>query len=182
VKISYYNILRSLINNYEQFQIIASNLNWVHTDTEFIDASQRQNEVFWGIHKIHFPKGYVAEYTKEAIVQSLLKVMADDEEWNDDFWEKISYEERLYCLNNAKQLYSEYIRYEKLKLNELCFQDFLDDIHSWGLHDERADQLIAQFYDAEVIVLGGNGYYGPDENWIAIQNDTIVFIEFYCSG
>ncbi len=181
MKISYYNILRSLINNYEQFRIIASNLNWVHIDTEFIDGSQHQNEVFWGIHKIHFPKGYVAEYTKEAIVQSLLKVIADYEEWEDDFWEKISREERLYCLDNGKQLYSGYICYEKLKLNKLSFKNFLDDIHSWGLCDERAEQSICQFPDAEVIALGSNGY-GPDENWIAIQDDTIVFVEFYCSS
>ncbi len=181
MKILYYNVLRSLINNYEQFRNIASNLNWVHTDTEFIDVSQRQNEVFWGIHEICFSKGYVAEYTKEAVVQSLLKAMADNEEWEDNFWEKLSLEERLYCLDNGKQLYSEYVCYKKLKLNLLSFQDFLDDIHSWGLHDDRAEQFICQFSDADIIALGGNGY-GPDENWIAIQDDTIVFVEFYCSG
>lgn len=180
MKISYYDTVRSLINNYEQFRIIALNLNRVPIDTEYIHESYEPEKV-WSIHKIHFPNGYVAEHTGEAIVQSLFKVMADNEEWEEDFWEKTPYDERLSLLDNSKQLFCEYICYETLRFSKLSFQDFLDEIHSWGLCDERAEQLICQFSEAEIIALGGNDYYAPDENWIVIQDNAIMFLEFFCA-
>jgi hypothetical protein len=48
----------------------------------------------------------------------------------------------------------------------------------------KAIKMISDFSKSEAIWIGG--YVGdgctPDENWLAIQGDSFLFIAFHCSG
>ena len=116
----YFDTIKSIVTNYEEFKRIAVPLKWAETETAYCDASQYFREVYLHFYSVKFPKGYVQNNFPAAFVQTMLTAMGISEEWENDFWGSMSVQERSYVLTKAEQFYKEYICYERV-----CLQDIL---------------------------------------------------------
>ena len=194
----YFDTIKNIVSNYEEFKRIAVPLKWAETETAYCDASQYFREVYLYFYSVKFPKGYVQNNFPAAFVQTMLTAMGISEEWENDFWGSMSVQERSYVLTKAEQFYKEYICYERVCLQEMTAAEFQKDVRSWFpwartkeemsekfayILPEAAKNMFAEFSQAEAIWLGGvANQCVPDENWLAVQDDAMLHVSFHCSG
>ena len=121
-------------------------------------------------------------------------MLSYSEEWEPDRWAHFAPEERLDSLLKGEEFYREYLCFEKLRLeliktplgdlikNELPYNT-LEEAENPNAFLE-AHRIASEFSNSDVIWIGG--YIGdgctPDENWLAIQDDTFIFVAWHCSG
>ena len=123
--------------------------------------------------------------------------MGINEEWDNDFRESMSFQERSNALT-AGELYKEYICYERVCLQKMTAAEFQKDVWSWFpwartkeeksgkyafILPDAAKKMFAEYSQAEAIWLGGVvNQCVPDENWIAVQGDSMLHVSLHCSG
>ncbi|WP_303837882.1 hypothetical protein [Ruminococcus flavefaciens] len=187
--------LQNIINHYDKYKEIAVPLKWVETQTDYCDASCYRREQYFRLFSVRFREGYLQTHFPEAFVQTMLTMMSYSEEWEPDCWAHISPEERLKFFVKGEEFYRGYLCFEKLRLQPIAADKFGDTVCSWlpcKTPEEAEDpnafikaiKMISDFSKSEAIWIGG--YVGdgctPDENWLAIQDDSFLFIAFHCSG
>ena len=190
--------LKNIINNYEEFKKIAASLTWV--DSEFVccDASQRFREIALYFFSVKFPNNYLQTNFSNAVVQTMLSVMGEQEEWGYDCWKNMTSDERIESLTRYESFLSDYVCYKRCPMREMTSVEFMTDLRSWipwamtkeeeclpykKLLPESVRAILSEFSQAEVVALGGTDYpFTPDETWIAVQEDAVLFVSFGCSG
>lgn len=197
MRTEYMHILRSIVNNYQAYVEIAVSLQWQKAKTTYYDASQYGSEVHLAFCTVAFPKGYLQTHFAEAFVQTMFTMMAYSEEWEPDNWAHIPLAERRKHLTQGEALYRTYLCFERLTMQEMDAAEMQSNVHSWFpwaktekdsqspyalLLPDKAKELFSRFSQAEAVLLGGMGGCTPDENWLAIQEDSFLFVSFHCSG
>ena len=190
--------LKNIINNYEEFKKIAASLTWV--DSEFVccDASQPFREIALYFFSVKFPNNYLQTNFFFFFFQTMLSVMVEQEEWGYDCWKNMTSDERIESLTRSESFLSDYVCYKRCPMREMTSVEFMTDLRSWipwamtkeeeslpfiTIIPERARAIIYDFSHAEVVALGGTDYpFTPDETWIAVQEDAVLFVSFGCSG
>ena len=190
----YITQLQSIINNYEKYKEIAVPLKWAETQTSYCDASRYGHEIYLGLYTVRFEEGYLQSHFSEAFVQMMLTMLSYSEEWEPDRWAHFTPEERLNSLVKGEEFYREYLCFEKLRLELITTHlgDLIKTELPYNTVEEAEDpdafleahRIATEYSDSEVIWIGG--YIGdgctPDENWLAIQDDTFMFVAWHCSG
>ena len=187
MKSEYMKILKNVVNNYEEYKEIAVPLKWIDSVSNYYYTSR--NETHMHLYTIEFPTGYLKNNFGDAFVQAVLTVMAYTEEFEQNFWKEISIEERKVILNKASRFYGEYICFDRLEMKEMTYGELVQEVFSWF---PRADiekgpniskevkKVLDMFSGADAVWIGGMDQL--DENWIAVYADTILLINFCCSG
>lgn len=187
MKAKYLKVFEKIINNYDEYMRTATYLEWVDNVIHNIVISKYESSIHFCM--IEFPVGYLENHFQEAFVQLMLSVMAYNEEFDLNFWKDFSYKQRNDILNTASTFYREYISIHQCEIKEMTYHEFEDDIYSWfpkqlmeTVPDKvrEAKEILELFLDAEAVWLGGNGCV--DENWIAVCEDRILYVNFGCSA
>ena len=190
----YITHLQSIINNYEKYKEIAVPLKWAETQASYYDASCYREEMYLRLYVVRFCEGYLNSHFPEAFVQMMLTVISCSEEWEPERWAHLTPEERLGSLVTGEKFYREYLCFEKLRLEPVTtpLGDLIRTELPCKTLEEAEDpdaylealRIASEFSQSEVIWVGG--YIGdgctPDENWLAIQDDTFIFVAWHCSG
>ena len=176
--------LQSIINHYDMYKKIAVPLKWEETKTAYCNASRYEESL--QLYTVQFRQGYLQTNFAEAFVQTMLTVAAYSEEWETDFWAHIDPKERLDSLEKGQPFYSEYFCFERLCMQPMTAKELKDDVRSWFPWAETSEEMkkpFSFFSQAEAVWLGGlSDRCTPDENWLAVQDDSFLFIAFHCSG
>lgn len=190
----YLTQLHNIINHYDRYKEIAVPLKWAETQSSSCDASHYGYELYFRLYTVRFKEGYLQAHFSEAFVQMMLTMLSYSEEWEPDRWAHLTPEERLASLVKGEEFYREYLCFEKLRLEPITTP--LGDLIRSELPDKtleeaedpdaflEAQRIATEYSQSEVIWLGG--YIGdgctPDENWLAIQDDTFIFVAWHRSG
>lgn len=188
-------ILKGIVNRFEEYKKIIVNHKWVPAETAYTFSSKHESGLT--LCTVRFPEGYLQTNFADAFVRTMLTYMSYSEEWNPDGWASFPPEERLCCLTEGEELYKEYLCFEKLRMQEMTPEEFLKDVRGWfpwarteeelqnpcvvTLPDE-AKKIFLRFSKAEALRIGGDDGCAPDENWLAVQDDELLFVSFHCSG
>lgn len=194
MKEAYLTHLRSIINHYEKYKEIAVPLQWAEAQASYCDASCYREEWYLRLYVMRFSEGWLQAHFPEAFVQMMLTMITCSEEWEPDHWANLTPEERLQYMVKSEAFFREYLCFEKLRLDPIpipcgeVIRSMLpcktpEQAEDPGAFSE-AQRIASEFADSDVIWLGG--YIGdgctPDENWLAIQDDTFIFVAYHCSG
>lgn len=179
----------------DEYNRIAASLKWQQCVSECYDSSQYWREIYLRFYCVSFPEGYVKDCAEEAFVQTLLTVMAYSEGFELNFWAETSAKERAELLDKAEAFYSEYCRFNRIYMEEMSYDELISDIRSWfpwaqndderqepraHILNDKAEELLNRFSESDAVWIGGSG--NVDENWIAVQGDSVLFVNFRCSG
>lgn len=108
--------------------------------------------------------------------------MAYWEEWKADFW-NISEEKRCeifsVCEQREQDVYRTYFEKRDLRLKAITSDSLIKEIRYFakanGIEENEMEQYTEMVRDAVCIELGGN--YAGDFSYLAIQGDTLIFID-----
>lgn len=188
--------LRGIVSHYDRCTDIAVPLEWADAQLSCCDLTPLlAGEEYLRLFSVRFETGYLHEHFAEAFVQMMLMTMAYYEEWEMDFWARISPEERARILAEAENFYREYLCFERVRLQPIAPGSLEDVVRGWvryrspeqTVYSEvyrEAQRLLSKFSHAEAVWLG-ESYVGsgvPSESWLALHGDAFLLVEYDCSA
>lgn len=182
-KFPYMKYLTQIINNYESFKYIASELPYAPINSTFRSYYPDTSPLLLQTLKVSFPSEYVYSTFDQALVRTFLSEMAYDNKLNPDFW-NMSNTERLNELTRYSDLYSEYIIFDRLSLKQTTMEKVINTIDTTAKDNHQpfpaadAEKILMQFLNFDTIEIGGYDF-SPDYTWLAVKEDTILLI--HCS-
>lgn len=166
--------LSEIVNHNDIFNTIAINMNWIGID-EIHEDWYRNYPIGITIDLYHFPIGYVEKYFKECYVQCRLVETAYYEEWGRDYFNvpKEEREEQIkYILKNVNT-------YKDLRLEPISCEKLKNEIEFYATMNEVTEEEQRRFYPyiegAGIVDIGG--CYGGEHFYIAVQQETILFVD-----
>lgn len=196
MKESYYENIKSIVNNYDKYSEIAANLDWQKAMTAWHSVSHSECSVSIYINK--YSAGYIQNNFERAFVQMILTIMGINEEWDEDYWELMPVEERRECLDIAVDFYKPYVCFDRICMQVMSSEEVKKDILSWfpfwndsktrvtgkynHLSREEIEKLFFESVSENAMLLGGTVNAFEEENWLIIDGDMIMFVTFGCSG
>ena len=115
--------IRDSIENYEAFKELALDIRFRKADRRFYSWEQGVEGMV--VHLFRFVDGINEDNFVETITQCRLMRMADNEEWEDDFWD--SMEDRLIVLNSPMCIRDDLI-IKEVHLKPLDTKECLDTV------------------------------------------------------
>ncbi len=168
------SVLRRLLTDYPAFCEIAVKLQWAEAQCTFYDLAKKY-PLGCDLWRIHFPAGDVSAHFSERLVQALLMRIAQNEEWEPDFWQ-IPAHERAYCLTAGAALYRAEIFCTEPPLQHVTGAELLRLIQDYSSGDPEAPpaELRRLIETGESISLSG----APcnDRDILTVTQDTILLM------
>lgn len=173
--------IRDSIENYEAFKELALDIRFRKADRRFYSWEQGVEGMV--VHLFRFVDGINEDNFVETITQCRLMRMADNEEWEDDFWD--SMEDRLIVLNSPMCIRDDLI-IKEVHLRPLDTKECLDTVRYLmktysPVKDffyptaDTQDTICDIIRKSQHIELGKNDMVLM---WLSVSEDTVLTIEF----
>jgi len=174
--------IRNSIENYEVFKELALDIRFRKADRRFYSWSQ--DVLGMVVHIFRFADSINEDNIAETVTQCRLMRVADNEEWDDDFWDVR--DDRLITLD-APDFVSGSLIFKKVILRPLdteqglgTVREFMDtyspekDIFTPTA--ETKDTICDIIRKSQLIELGD--IYSTVRMWLSVSEDTVLTIEF----
>jgi len=174
--------LEKIIQDYDAFSLSAERLKW-------LDIKEQHENWFRSyplgilLDVFEFPQDYnILHHITDVYTRTVLSNMAYYEEWEGNFWDTTSWEERRNCLTKGEKLYKNYATFRELRLIERDWPYLVKEITYFANENKipPRDQkkYLDQFENAKVIELGG-AYIGDADYW-AIKRNSLMIVSCGC--
>ena len=174
--------IRDSIENYDVFKELALNLRFRKADRRFYSWSQ--DVLGMVVHIFRFADSINEDHIAETVTQCRLMRVADNEEWDDDFWDVR--DDRLLTLD-APDFVSGGLIFKKVILKPLdpeeCLstvRDFMniytpdkDIFYPTAETNETICDIIRKSQNIEL-----GDIYSMVRMWLSVSEDTVLAIEF----
>lgn len=174
----YINTLKKIVNHYEYYKMIVKYLTWTQFDMKFYDWFKKY-PVGLQITTFDFQKNYVRKNFEQAYAQMVLAIMAEQEEFEEDFRTTPSSELVEYMTQNVS-FYASYMTYPELRMISVPEKDLIEIIKKhveyYNIPESELNSVLPYIMGAENIDLGGS--YSLDHAVISIKDQSIAFIEY----
>ena len=177
--------VRDSVENYEVFKELALDIRFRKADMRLYVWSQ--NVLGIEVLLFRFADGINEEKIAETLVQCRLMRMADNEEWNDGFWD-VSRDDRLFILNCPAFIRDDLtirgVRLTPLDTEE-CLHTVRHFMHTYApvkdlfspAEDTSADirdTICEIIRKSENMELADNG---SEHMWLSVSDDTVLITE-----
>ena len=177
--------IRDSVENYEIFKALALDIRFRKADMRLYVWSQ--NVLGIEVLLFRFADGITEDNIAETIVQCRLMRMADNEEWNDGFWD-VSRDDRLFVLNCPAFIRDD-LTIRGVRLTPLdpaeCLHTVRNLTHTYSSVKDlfsSAEDTSADIKDticdiirkSENIELADNG---SERIWLSVSDDTVLITE-----